>query len=357
MATTPMRTRWARGVAGAVALSGLALAGVVVTTSSAPVSASDMPEGSVFVPIEPHRLFDSRDGLGLDGAGQFPADSTTVVPVVGAAVPTGAVGVVMNLTAINARGTGYVAVYPADASRPDTSNLNKVGPGPIANSVTVRLGAGGDLAIYNFGGATDLIGDLAGYYVPGDGGAGAPGPQGPRGIAGPPGPAGEDGPQGEPGPAGVGDLGCDTDQTIVWDDAGSTWVCTDPVVDTDTLAGLDCTVNQSVRWDGTTWECRDEPIVATLSLAAGFPPFFFGSIADVFDAYSPNVDPTGFCDDIFCSIRLVDVIDHTTCQVTFTGNSGAESMSVELSPTSIMIHPMFALNTAEPFYVNVTCNT
>jgi hypothetical protein len=160
-----------------------------------------------------------------------------------------------------------------------------------------------------------------------------------------------------PGPAGVGDLGCATDQTIIWNDAGSTWVCTNPVADTDTLAALDCTVNQSIRWSGAVWECRDEPIVATLSLAAGFDPFFFGTISDVFDAYSPNVDPTGFCDDIFCSIRLVDVIDHTTCQVTFTGNSGAGSMNADLSPTSIMIHPMFGLNTLEPFYVNVTCNT
>lgn len=367
MATTATRTRWARGAMGAVAFSVLASAGTAVMTTSSSASASQIPDGSVFIPIEPLRVFDSRSGLGLEeGAGRFPADSTTVVSIVGSTVPAGAVGIVMNLTFVNSLGTGYVTVYPADGSRPDTSNLNKIGPGPVANSVTVRLGVEGDLAIYNFGGATDLIGDLAGFYMSGAGAQGVPGPQGPQGIPGPQGPAGtagadgSQGPrgaQGVPGPAGVGDLGCDTDQTIIWNDAGSTWVCTDSVVDTDTLAGLDCTVNQSIRWSGEAWECRDEPIVATLSMVAGFDPFFFGTIADRFDAYSPNVDPSGFCDDIFCSIRLVDVIDHTTCQVTFTGNSGAESMNADLSPTSIMIHPMFALNTSEPFYVNVTCNT
>jgi len=349
---------------GAVAFSALALAGTAVMTTSPSVSASEIPDGSVFIPIEPHRLFDSRSGLGLEeGAGQFAANSTTIVAVVGSTVPTGAVGIVMNLTSVNSRDTGYVTVYPADASRPDTSNLNKIGGGPVANSVTVRLGAAGDLAIYNFGGATDLIGDLAGYYMPGAGTQGTPGPQG---IPGPQGPAGTDGadgaqgPRGEqgvPGPAGVGDLGCDTDQTIIWDDAGSTWVCIDPVVDTDTLAALDCTVNQTIRWSGEAWECRDEPIVATLSMVAGFERFFFGPISDRFDAYSPNVDPTGLCDEFFCSIRLVDVIDHTTCQVTFTGNPGAGSMTADLSTSSIMIYPMLALDTTEPFYVNVTCNT
>src|SRR5690606_21108446 len=109
MATTAARTRWSRGVVGAVAFSALALAGTAVMTTSPSVSASEIPDGSVFIPIEPHRLFDSRSGLGLEeGAGQFAANSTTIVAVVGSTVPTGAVGIVMNLTSVNSRDTGYV---------------------------------------------------------------------------------------------------------------------------------------------------------------------------------------------------------------------------------------------------------
>ena len=77
----------------------------------------------------------------------------------------------------------------------------------------------------------------------------------------------------------------------------------------------------------------------------------------MFQAYSPNVDPTSPCFGFFCEIRLVDVLDHTTCQVNFTGNSGADGLTVNATPTGIIIQPMFVLNPSEPFYVNVSCST
>ena len=143
-----------------------------------------------------HRLFDSRNGTGLGGvAAMIEADSTTVIQATGSDVPDGAVGLVMNLTYVNAKGDGYLTVYPADTTAPDTSNLNKTGPGPVANNVTVRLSSDGKIAIDNYGGATDLIGDVAGYYVPG---SGAPGSQEPR-NSGAAGPRGATGLTGDPG--------------------------------------------------------------------------------------------------------------------------------------------------------------
>ena len=80
-------------------------------------------------------------------------------------------------------------------------------------------------------------------------------------------------------------------------------------------------------------------------------------ISDRFQAYSPNVVATNICDDIFCEIKLVDVIDHTTCQVNFTGNSNANGLHVSLLPDRIMLEPMFILNPSEPLYINISCNT
>jgi hypothetical protein len=192
----------------AVALSLVVAAGVLGASSIAPrsASASAVPEGSVFVASTAQRLLDTRDGTGLEGsAGMIGADSTISVQVTGSIVPIGAVGVAMNLTYVDARDTGFITIYPDGEPMPNTSNLNKVGPGPVANFVTARLSATGRLTVYNNGGATHLVGDLVGYYVTG---AGAPGPQGVQGPQGPRGDEGDQGlqglqgDQGEPGLAG-----------------------------------------------------------------------------------------------------------------------------------------------------------
>jgi hypothetical protein len=201
------KERWAgrglkQGAIGAALALGLVGGVALVPSAIAPrsASASTLPEGSVFVPLSPQRLFDTRDGTGFDGAtSTIASDATVSVQITGAVVPVGAVGVAMNVTYVEAQGTGFITVYPDDAELPGTSNLNKVGAGPVANYVTVRLSSSGRLAIHNNGGATHLVGDVLGYYVPG---SGAPGPAGPQGAQGPQGVAGPQGDEGEPGLSG-----------------------------------------------------------------------------------------------------------------------------------------------------------
>jgi hypothetical protein len=147
-------------------------------------------------------------------------------------------------------------------------------------------------------------------------------------------------------------LNCTTDQIIKWD--GDEWVCSDHT-DNDTLAALNCTANQTVGWNGSAWVCRSAPIVATLSRVAGGPPCC--SVADFFQAYSPNVDSSEFCFEGVCEIRLVDVLDHSTCQVTLSGNSGANLVFISTGPDRITLFLNSNLNPGEPFYVNVSCAT
>src|SRR5439155_173093 len=80
-------------------------------------------------------------------------------------VPTSGVSaVVMNMTGTQASGGTYLTVFPSGESRPLASNIN-LGPGrDVANLVTVKVGTGGDVKVYNASGQTHVILDVVGWY-------------------------------------------------------------------------------------------------------------------------------------------------------------------------------------------------
>ena len=87
-------------------------------------------------------------------------------------VPTSGVSaVVMNMTGTQASGGTYLTVFPSGESRPLASNIN-LGPGrDVANLVTVKVGTGGDVKVYNANGQTHVILDVVGWYGGGLGGS------------------------------------------------------------------------------------------------------------------------------------------------------------------------------------------
>ncbi len=254
------RSRTRRFLRGALPVSvafGLlaCLALVAAPSSLSAAAAGQIPAGSTFVPIVPSRLVDSRTGVGLGGAAApLAPGSTTIVQVTGNTVPAEAVGVVMNLTYTNPTGDGYLTVYPAGSANPGTSNLNKVGPGPVANSVTVRLGTAGDIALYNQGGATDVIVDLAGYYIPGSGAQGPPGPQGETGAT---------GAQGVAGPVGPGSVGTVYDLPGSGGVSGGSYLS---LLSTNTRAELNITCNYGVVGDTEAFWFANDPSVTAGSI-------------------------------------------------------------------------------------------
>jgi hypothetical protein len=359
---------------GAAAL----LAAAVMTTASVAQSVfAGTTSASSFVPTVPCRLVDTRASspVGTRATPIEPGETATL-SVTGTngdcVIPPTATAISANVTVDNPTTSSFLAVFPADTERGHTSNLNwQSSSPPVANQVTVGLSSTGAINVFNNAGTVDVIIDVFGYYEPTSGAQGAqgtqgaPGPQGAQGLQGAQGVQGGQGPQGDQGDQGekgdTGDavldgLNCTTDQTISWNDTDEVWACSDPVVDTDTLASLACTPNQSVRWDGLAWQCRTQPIVATLSRVAGSFPFFCCQIPDGFQAYSPNVDSTTNCNDFACTIRLVDVLDHTSCQVTFTGNSNVANVVAIPTTTEIVVMHMFTLNSSQPFYVNISCS-
>jgi hypothetical protein len=198
-----LRTRWsAMGVAVAITLG----AGGLLTASAAE------PAGSVFIPISPTRVLDTRIAAGLPGPlmNSTPAllDVTGTIPIVnpdqtiGSAVvvPDGATSIVANVTGVTPSTIGYVAIRPGDTTgTPSTSSINFTAPGVIVpNSVTVAIPTAGTnaghLNLFFFGITPEanihLLIDIVGYFSPG-GSGGTPGPEGPQGPAGPVGPAGQ----------------------------------------------------------------------------------------------------------------------------------------------------------------------
>jgi hypothetical protein len=78
---------------------------------------------------------------------------------------SGVAAVVLNVTATETAGPGYVTVYPTGSTRPTVSNLNVEGADQtVPNLVTVRLGANGRVSLYSQT-TTHLVADVAGYYV------------------------------------------------------------------------------------------------------------------------------------------------------------------------------------------------
>jgi hypothetical protein len=151
----------------ALTLAMLGLAIVPVRAASAaplhPAAAA-----SRFVPLTPARLLDTRDGTGQGAPGMVPSNGSIRLVVAGrGGVPaTGAVAVVMNVTATAATGAGFVTVWPSTAARPTASNLNLEHAGQtISNLVTVQLGDDGAVSLFAMT-ATQLVADVAGYFTP-----------------------------------------------------------------------------------------------------------------------------------------------------------------------------------------------
>jgi len=120
--------------------------------------------GSRFVPITPTRVLDTREALGMPGRSL--AGQASVLTLPATVVPASATAAVINVTAVEADGEGFVTIWPYGRPRPTASNLNTPGPGQtIANLVTAGVGPASTLAFYTSTGM-DLVGDVAGFYVP-----------------------------------------------------------------------------------------------------------------------------------------------------------------------------------------------
>ena len=132
---------------------------------------SNVQVGSSYVPVNPARVLDTRNGTGAPAA-QVGPGGTLQLDVTGVAgVPTtGVTAVVLNMTVDRATGPeSYLTVWPSGAVRPTASNLNFTSGPPSTNLVVAQVGGDGNVAVYNNVGSTDVIADVAGWFGPSGG--------------------------------------------------------------------------------------------------------------------------------------------------------------------------------------------
>jgi hypothetical protein len=123
--------------------------------------------GSLFNPLAPTRILDTRNGTGAPAVKVGP-DSTLDVDVTdtfSSGVPGSDVAAVVINTTVDAPSSwSYLTVFASNDAKPLASNLNFVPGQTVANLAVVKVGGDGKVKVYNNSGATDVIFDVVGWY-------------------------------------------------------------------------------------------------------------------------------------------------------------------------------------------------
>ncbi|HEX5120275.1 MAG TPA: S53 family peptidase [Pseudonocardiaceae bacterium] len=123
--------------------------------------------GSDYVPVQPHRILDTRSRIGVGTTTPIAANTALKLQITGAnGVPaTGVTAVVLNVTAVTPTDSSFLTVFPDGTARPGSSNLNFNKGQTIPNLVTVQVGNDGKVDLYNHVGTVHALADLEGYYT------------------------------------------------------------------------------------------------------------------------------------------------------------------------------------------------
>lgn len=139
--------------------------GTVQTDVTLAVDGALTPKGT-FYPLAPQRILDTRSGVGAPKGAVGPGKTVRLQTTGRGGVPAAGVSaVVLNVTVTGPTGNGILTVFPTGAARPNTSAVNYTRGWTGANSVTVGVGTGGRVDIYNAGATTQIIADIAGYFA------------------------------------------------------------------------------------------------------------------------------------------------------------------------------------------------
>lgn len=126
--------------------------------------------GSYFVAVTPHRLVDTRTGVGapkapLGANGVLPVQVAGVDGVPPAGTDTPPTAAVLTVTTVAGASHTFLSVYPSLAALPPTSDLNAPPHGAVPNLALPGLGVDGAVDVYNHAGDVAVVVDLSGYFI------------------------------------------------------------------------------------------------------------------------------------------------------------------------------------------------
>jgi len=123
--------------------------------------------GDAYNGLTPARIYDSRTGSGLAGAGTTLTNGGSVnVPVTGVgAVPASATAVVLNVAITNATASSFITAYPTGQAQPGTASQNFLAGETLSSQVVAGVGNSGEVTIANHAGSVDVIVDVDGYFT------------------------------------------------------------------------------------------------------------------------------------------------------------------------------------------------
>jgi hypothetical protein len=137
--------------------------------------------GSTYLKRTPNRILDTRPASKIGTSPRLLSGSPVSFPVTGQStdpaknVPSNAVAVVGNLTAVNEGSGGFFSLTPdMPTAKPTTSTINFLKGDVRANDLVAPLGNGGVLWVTFYGGTgvyADALFDVTGYFVTGTSGA------------------------------------------------------------------------------------------------------------------------------------------------------------------------------------------
>jgi hypothetical protein len=114
--------------------------------------------GGRYNALPPARILDTRNGAPVAAAGTI----APTVTGVGGVPATGVSAVVLTVTVTQPTAQSFLTVRPNGTARPLSSNLNFVAGQTVPNLVVAKVGADGNVAIYNNAGSTHWSVDVVG---------------------------------------------------------------------------------------------------------------------------------------------------------------------------------------------------
>lgn len=131
-----------------------------------PAAAAVAGPAGAYTPLKPARLLDTRKKIGVTTTTPLGAGRSVDLQVsTRGGVPTsGTSSVVLNVTVVSPSSEGYVTIYPTGSTRPTASSVNFNKGWTGANLVTVKLGSGGKVRVFNYAGNAHVVADVVGYY-------------------------------------------------------------------------------------------------------------------------------------------------------------------------------------------------